>query len=168
MIGDSDRAPMIDLQRSSVGLISNVIDKQASVTTENHNIPLNFVDETAKIGGSSASKHLAREVILQEAAVGLKIILDANRPTTTDFQVYVRTCDIDEVITEQDFILLSQEEDIQADDNPNIFRQYTYLYGGLGGDVLDFKKYQIKIVLRSHNQAFSPVLDNLRVIALSV
>ena len=167
MFGDSDAAPMIDLQRSSVGLISNVIDKQTSSPTLNFNVPLNFVDETAKIGGSSASKHLAREVILQEAAVGLKIILDANRPVSTDFQVYVRTCDIDEVITEQDFILLSQEEDIQADDNPNIFRQYTYLHGGLGGDITDFKKYQVKIVLRSSNQAFSPVIDNLRVIALS-
>lgn len=167
MLGDSNIAPMIDLQRSSVGLISNVIDKQSSSSTDGFNVPLNFVDETAKIGGSSASKHLAREVVLEEAAVGLKILIDANRPVTTDFQVYVRTCDIDELIEEQDFVLVSQEADIQADDNPNIFRQYSYLYGGLGGDITDFKKYQIKIVLRSTNQAFSPVLSNLRVIALS-
>ena len=167
MFGDSNMAPMIDLQRSSVGLISNVIDKQASGATTNFNVPLNFVDETAKIGGSSASKHLTREVVLEEAAVGLKILIDANRPTSTDFQVYVRTCDIDESIVEKDFVLIPQEAEITADDNPNIFRQYDYLYGGLGGDVLDFKKYQIKIVLRSTNQAFSPVLDNLRVIALS-
>ena len=167
LIGDSDVAPMIDLQRSSVGLISNVIDKQASVTTAFHNIPLNFVDETAKIGGSSASKHLAREVVLEEAAVGLKILIDANRPTAADFQIFVRTCDIDELITEKDFVLVPQEAEIQADNNPDVFRQYTYLYGGLGGDILDFKKYQIKIVLRSHNQAFSPILENLRVIALS-
>lgn len=167
MFGDSNMAPMIDLQRSSVGLISNVIDKQASGATTNFNVPLNFVDETAKIGGSSASKHLTREVVLEEAAVGLKILIDANRPTSTDFQVYARTCDIDESIVEKDFVLIPQEAEITADDNPNVFRQYDYLYGGLGGDVLDFKKYQIKIVLRSTNQAFSPVLDNLRVIALS-
>lgn len=167
MFGDSNIAPMIDLQRSSIGLISNVIDKQASVETSNFNVPLNFVDETVKNGGSSASKHLAREVILEEAAVGLKILIDANRPVTTDFQVYVRTCDIDELITEQDFVLVPQEADIQADDNPRIFRQYSYLYGGLGGDITDFKKYQVKIVLRSTNQAFTPVIDNLRVIALS-
>ena len=167
MFGDSNMAPMIDLQRSSVGLISNVIDKQASVVTENFNVPLNFVDETAKFGGSSASKHLTREIILEEAAVGLKILIDANRPTSTDFQVYVRTCDIDEAIKEVDFVLVPQEAVIPADDNPNIFRQYTYLHGGLGGDVLDFKKYQVKLVLRSTNQAFSPVIENLRIIALS-
>ena len=98
----------------------------------------------------------------------MKILIDANRPTSTDFQVFVRTCDIDESIVEKDFVLVPQEAEITADDNPNIFRQYDYLFGGLGGDVLDFKKYQVKIVLRSTNQAFSPVLDNLRVIALSV
>jgi len=167
MLGDSDRAPMIDMQRSSVGLISNVIDKQASSATDNFNVPLNFVDETAKTEGSSASKHLAREVVLEEAAVGLKILIDANRPVATDFQVYVRTCDIDDLLEEEDFVLVPQEADIPADDNVNVFRQYTYLYGGLGGDILDFKKYQVKVVLRSTNQAFSPVLDNLRVIALS-
>ena len=167
MFGDSNIAPMLDLQRSSVGLISNVIDKQASSPTDDFNVPLNFVDETAKTGGSSASKHLAREVVLEEAAVGLKILIDANRPVATDFQVYVRTCDIDELIEEQNFVLVSQEADIPADDNPNVFRQYSYLYGGLGGDIEDFKKYQVKIVLRSTNQAFSPVLSNLRVIALS-
>ena len=168
MLGDSNLAPMLDLQRSSVGLISNVIDRQISgPATDDFNIPLNFVDETAKRGGSSASKHLTREIVLEEAAVGLKILIDANRPVATDFQVYVRTCDIDELITEQDFVLVPQEADIPADDNLNIFREYTYLYGGLGGDILDFKKYQIKIVLRSTNQAFSPIIDNLRVIALS-
>lgn len=167
LLGDSNRAPMIDLQRSSVGLISNVIDRQASSTTDDFNVPLNFVDETAKTEGSSASKHLAREVVLEEAAVGLKILIDANRPVATDFQVYVRTCDIDELLEEKDFVLVPQEAAIPADDNVNIFRQYTYLYGGLGGDILDFKKYQVKVVLRSTNQAFSPVLDNLRVIALS-
>ena len=71
------------------------------------------------------------------------------------------------MITDKIFTLLTQENTIPSDENPSIFRQYTYLHGGLGGDVLDFKKYQIKIVLRSTNQAFSPVLDNLRVIALS-
>ena len=171
LLGDSDRAPMIDMQRSSVGLISNVIDKQVSSTIspkpDNFNVPLNFVDETAKTEGSSASKHLAREVVLEEAAVGLKILIDANRPVATDFQVYVRTCDIDESLKLKDFVLVPQEAAIPADDNINVFRQYTYLYGGLGGDILDFKKYQIKVVLRSTNQAFSPVLDNLRVIALS-
>lgn len=165
---DSNNAGMIDLQRSSVALINNIIDKQASSITTGFNVPLNFVDETSAIGGSAASKHLSRAIVLEEEAVGLKILIDANRPSVADFQVYVRTCDADENIREQSFTLLSAETVVPSDDNPQVFRQYTFLHGGLGGDLTAFKKYQTKIVFRSTNQALVPVLRNLRVIALSV
>ena len=69
---------------------------------------------------------------------------------------------------EKTFTLVPQETTVQSDDNPTVFRQYTFLHGGLGGDILAFKKYQVKIVFRSTNQAFTPTLRNLRVIALSV
>ena len=165
---DSNISPMIDLQRSSVGLISNVIDRQASATTDNFNVPLDFVDEVSPTGGSAASKHLSKTIVLEEEAVGLKILIDANRPAATDFEVYVRTSEIDENIRDKVFVLVPQETTLPSDENPNIFRQYTYLHGGLGGDLAPFKRYQTKIVFRSTNQAFSPVLRNLRVIALSV
>ena len=165
---DSNNAGMIDLQRSSVALINNIIDRQASSVTDDFNVPLNFVDETSAIGGSAAAKHLSRAIILEEEAVGLKILIDANRPSVADFQVYVRTCDADENIREQSFTLLSAETIVPSDNNPQIFRHYTFLHGGLGGDLTPFKKYQTKIVFRSTDQALVPVLRNLRVIALSV
>ena len=77
---DSDIAPMLDLQRTSVGLISNIIDKQASSITSGFNVPLEFLDETSPRGGSSAAKHLTRPIILEEEAVGLKVLISANRP----------------------------------------------------------------------------------------
>ncbi len=165
---DSNNAGMVDLQRSSIGLISNVIDKQASSVTNGFNVPLNFVDETSPTAGSAAGKHLSRVIILEDEAVGVKILIDANRPSSTDFQVYVRTCDIDENIREQSFVLLTQETTVPSDDNSEVFRQYTYLHGGIGGNLKAFKKYQTKIVFRSTDQAYTPVLRNLRVIALSV
>lgn len=165
---DSNNGGMIDLQRSSVALVSNIIDNQATGGAIGTNTPLNFVDETSSIGGSSAAKHLSRTVILEQEAVGIKILIDANRPSNADFQVYVRTCDIDENIREQNFVLVNAETTVPSDDNPNIFRQYTFLHGGLGGSLTPFKKYQTKIVFRSTDQARVPVLRNLRVIALSV
>lgn len=168
MAFDSNIAPMIDLQRSSLGLISNVIDKQASSSTDGFNVPLKFVDETSATGGSAAAKHVSTQIILSEEAVGLKILIDANRPSSTDFEVYVRTCDIDDVLSEKEYVLVPAETVVPSDENPNIFRQYTFLHGGLGGDLTPFKRYQTKIVLRSTNQAFTPQLQNLRVIALSV
>ncbi len=165
---DSNIAPMIDLQRASLALINNVIDKQASTPTTGFNVPLNFVSETSNEGGSAASKHLTRVITLGSESVGLKILLDANRPAAADFEVYIRTADADEVITDKIFTLLTQENTIPSDENPSIFRQYTYLHGGLGGDATPFLKYQIKIVFRSTNQAKPPVFRSLRAIALSV
>lgn len=164
---DSNIAPMLDLQRTSVGLISNIIDKQASSITSGFNVPLEFLDETSPRGGSSAAKHLTRPIILEEEAVGLKVIISANRPDSTDFQVYFRTADADTPIVTQSFILAEQEALVPPDDNPNVFRNYTYLIGGLGGDILAFSKFQLKIVFRSTNQAQVPVINSLRAIALS-
>ena len=164
---DSNVAPMLDLQRSSVGLISNIIDKQASSVTAGFNVPLEFVDETSSRGGSIAAKHLTRQIILAEPAVGLKILLAANRPSSADFQVYFRTADADTTLVTQDFQLATQETNIPSDENPNVFREYSYLIGGQGGDLQEFSKFQLKIVFRSTNQALVPSISSLRAIALS-
>ena len=165
---DSSVAPMIDMQRASITLVSNAIDKQAATTTDNHNVPLNFVDETNPNDGSSPSKHITRVVNLASEAVGIKIIVAANRPRNTDFQLYFRTSDADENIREKPYTLASQETVIPADQNINTFRDYTYLIGGQGGDLKPFTKFQVKIVFRSTNQAKVPRLKDLRMIALSV
>lgn len=164
---DSNMAPMLDLQRTSVGLISNIIDKQNETILDNHNVPLAYVDETSARGGSSAAKHLTKTIVLNEEAVGLKVLLSANRPSTADFQVYFRTADADTSIVTQNFILASQETVIPTDENPSIFREYTYLIGGQGGDIAAFTKFQLKIVFRSTNQALVPSISSLRAIALS-
>ena len=165
---DSSSAPMIDTQRASITLISNVVDKQASTITDDFNVPLNFVDETNPNDGSAASKHITRIVNLAAEAVGLKVILAANRPRSTDFQLFFRTSDADENIRTKPYTLASQETVIPADQNPKVFRDYTYLIGGLGGDLKPFTKFQVKIVFRSNNQAAVPRIRDLRMIALSV
>ena len=166
---DSNAAPMIDLQRSSVALISNVIDKQSSVVASGFNVPLTdtFVDETSATAGSSAAKHLTRVISLEEEAVGLKVLLSANRPETTDFQVYFRTATADQNIRDVDFTLAPQETTVQSNDNESVFSEYSYLIGGTGGDLTAFIKFQLKIVMRSTNQAQVPKISDLRVIALS-
>ena len=164
---DSNVAPMIDLQRSSVGLISNIIDKQASSITTGFNVPINFEDELEPTGGSSAAKHLTKAITLANSEVGLKILIGANIPTACDIQVFIRTCLTSENIRQQSFLLISPEEDVGKSDNPFDFRQHTFLAGGLGGDIVEFEKFQIKIVMRSTNQAEVPIISQLRAIALS-
>ena len=161
-------APMIDLQRTSVTCVDNLIDKQDSASTTGFNVPISFANETTKFG-SSAAKHLTRVVELEQDVVGLKILLSANKPSTTDFEVYFRTATSDENIRDKGFSLVGVEGTTPAsDDNQSIFREYRYLAGGLGGDLNAFTKFQVKIVFRSTSQSKVPKIRELRVIALGV
>ena len=159
---------MIDLQRSSVALINNIIDKQDSSSSVGFNVPLKFINETSATGGSSGSKHLTRVVTLDTDAVGLKILLSANRPSGTDFELYFRTGTADETLTEKTFTLQAPETTLPTDENFQVFREYRYLIGGQNGALPAFTKFQVKIVFRSVNSAFVPRIRDLRIIALSV
>jgi len=164
---DSSAAPMIDAQRASITLVNNLIDKQASTPTDGFNVPIDFVDETSPGAGSAAAKYQTRVYTLQTTAVGLKLILAANRPRVADFQVFFRTAEADENIREKTFTLTSQETVIPSDEDAKVYRDYTYLIGGQGGDLKPFTQFQIKIVFRSTNQAKVPKIKDLRMIALA-
>ena len=160
-------SPMIDLQRTSATLINNIIDKQAASTTTGFNVPLAFVAETAP-RGSHAATHISRVITLESDSVGLRILLEANVPEVCDFQLYFRTGTSDEVLSEKNYTLATTENILPKDNNPNVFREYRYLIGGQGGSMAAFTKYQVKIVMRSTNQARVPKFQSLRAIALSV
>ena len=161
-------APMLDLQRASVSLINNIIDKQSDSATSGFNVPLNYVAEENEKFGSHAAKHLTRIISLQSDAVGLRVFLEANVPIQADFQLYFRTSTSDEDVKEKTWVLATQESILPKDDNPSIFREYKYLIGGKGGFLTAFTKFQLKIVMRSTNQAEVPRFQSLRAIALSV
>jgi hypothetical protein len=161
-------APMLDMQRTSMTLIDAIIDKQDSAATNGFNVPMNYVDETSAAGGSAASKHITRIVTLIEPAVGLKIIIAANRPNGADFQMYYRAAEDGIDITTQDYTLLPTLSNNPFDDNPFTFREYQYLAGGDGGQLPEFTKFQLKIVMRAVDRSKPPIFKDLRVIALSV
>ena len=165
---DSDVSPMIDLQRVSASLIDNVIDKQSSGATSGFNVPLTFINETSASGGSAAAKHITRVIELENDAVGLNVLLSANRPNGTDFELYFRTATSDEILSDKTYTLKAPETTLPTDDNQNIFREYRYLIGGQNGVLPAFTKFQIKIVFRSTNSAKVPRIKDLRIIALSV
>tara|TARA_B100000989_G_C19510068_1_gene458534 strand:- start:209 stop:1762 length:1554 start_codon:yes stop_codon:yes gene_type:complete len=155
-------SPMIDLQRTSASLINNIIDKQQDSADS-----LNFVPDTQP-RSSQAAVHLTRVINLETDSVGLRVLLEANVPEPCDFQLYFRTGTSDEVLSEKTFTLVTPENTLPKDNNPRIFREYRYLIGGQGGDLVAFTKYQLKITMRSTNQALVPKFQSLRSIALSV
>lgn len=170
-------SPVIDMQRASLILANNVIDRQDSDRTltspaaraggSGFNTPLVFVAETDPEDGSHAAKHITTPVTLAEDAVGLRIILGANRPSVSDFLVYYRTAGSGENIRTKEWSLVTVDAPVPSDENPTVFREYRYLAGGLNGTLTPFTQYQVKIVFRSTNAAKVPVIKDLRVIALA-
>lgn len=161
-------SPMLDLQRSSLTLVDNIIDNQDSAATAGFNVPVNFVNETSATGGSSASKHITREVQLSQSAVGLKVMLTAHRPKPANFRVYYRTATDNDLINTVDFAEVIVSTNMPSDENTSVYREYEYLIGGLGGTLPAFTKFQLKIVMTSTNSAKVPIIKDLRAIALSV
>ena len=170
--GNPDVSPLIDMQRASMFLIHNHVDMQdsanAPVNAPQHNTPINFVDETAAIGGSHIGKHIVRPVTLEEDAIGLKILLSAHRPSAADFDVYYKVANDGENFDDTPWIEVAKETELPSDENPDVFRDYRYLVGGQNGLSTSFSRFVIKIVMKSTNSAKPPIFRDLRVIALAV
>ena len=164
----SNVSPVIDMQRSSLILINNLIDKQDSDRSlAGFNTPLVFVNETNATDGSHVAKHVTVPVALSENASGLQVVVSANRPADADFLVYYRTATTGENIRQKNWTYVAQDVPVPSDDNPTVFREYRYLIGGRNGTLTPFTQYQLKIVFRSTNSSKVPSLTDLRVIALA-
>ena len=142
-------------------------DSDASAVSPLNN-PITWVNETDPRSGSHFSKHIGRPVTLEQPAVGLKVIIGANRPNLANFDLYFRTVEAgsESNIQDQAYIKADQETIVQTDENPNIFRDYEYTIGGLGGDLIPFTTFQLKIVMRSSNSSKVPTFRDIRAIAL--
>jgi len=163
----STASPAVDLDRTSLTTISNVIDKQDSAATSGFNVPIVYSPETAAFGGTSLAKHITKEVILAEPATGIKVIVAANRPAASSFELYFKTGTSDDLLEGIPFILQTEDTNNAPNDREDVYTDYEYLIGGLGGKLAPFTKFQLKIVMLSTNAAKVPTFKNLRVIALA-
>jgi len=166
--GNSFVSPMIDLQRSSATLIDYQIDRQDSASTTNFNVPLSYVSETSARGGTAAAKHITRVIKLAESAVGIKVLLAANKPVGAYFDLYWRACAADENIFNKDWTLQLTESNNPDARGMTTFREYEYLIGGTTGTLPQFENFQLKIVFHSTNRSKVARIKDLRTIALSV
>lgn len=168
LTADNKVTPVIDLQRCTMTMVENLIDFPDSAgTSSGPSYPLAHVAETSPTGGSIASKHLTRKITLEETAVGLKILFAANRPSEAEFDVYYRTSTGDEVLENKSFTKLNALSNLPSDENSQVFREYEYLAGGPGGQLIPFTAFQVKIAMKSGNTSKVPTIKDLRVIALA-
>lgn len=166
-------SPVLDMQSAALVLENNIIDNQvdsAGLETSLTNIPVHYVEETDPSEGTASAKHVTKTISLAEPAVGLKILLGANRPSNTFVDVYYKLISAgDETdINDINWTLVEEETNNPSDDNREVFRNYEYLVGGTGGTLVPFSSFKVKVVLRSANSSYVPRLRDLRAIALGV
>ena len=165
---DSRVSPAIDMQAAQLACISNWVDNQLIGNLGSFNEAINYVPETHPSLGSSAAKHITIPINLLQEAVGLKVLLAANKPPEAEFHVYWRATNNSDVIRSTPWEYINPENTLPSDIDKNVFREYRYLIGGPNGEMEPFTTFQLKIVFTSTNSTQVAVLRDLRCIAMAV
>ncbi len=159
-------SPVIDLDRVSIFTVANLIDHPTGIAATDRNYVENFADETTSIGASALSKYITRRVSLLEDANQIRVILDVNRPTGTDIELYVKAQASDD--TDFDtlpWIPVLPDETMGFSDTYSSYKEVEYsIDTELNG--VEFNSMAFKIVFKSINSSVVPSCKNLRAIAI--
>ena len=148
-------SPVIDTDRMSITTISQRINAPTDPTTAQ--LP---------IGDEHNGCYITKIADLVNPSSSIKLIFAGYRPPNTEIKPLYRvlpsgsTDSIDSLGWE--FFDTSNAKIPQTSDIVQ-YNDYEYEVAGL-----DFTQYQIKIVFVSPNQAYSPIIKDLRAIALAV
>jgi hypothetical protein len=166
-------SPIIDTQRISSTLISNVVnypvwstttDSQGNSTDTSSNYA-QFISERESTGGTVESKYITKEIQLNQPATSLKIVLSMHRPQDADVDLYykIKTSDSQEYRKLNYEYIDRPEGYAQSTTGLNQFTEFDYDVKGLS----EFSSFGIKVVMRTKNSAMPPRLKDLRIIALA-
>jgi len=160
-------SPVIDTDRISVITTANrICDFDGTFDDEyffNDNGTYN-IGQSAKYDFNAAN-YITKYITLANECTSLKILTTAFNSANTDIDVYVKLLTGDESnpndiaweeLTANDYAGTKSEEE---------YKEYSYLKELTGDDT--FTKYAVKIRLRSRNTSETPVLQDLRCIALA-
>ena len=177
---DTKVSPVIDAQRVSAILTSNRINNPVS----------NFATDSrvnSALNDPNACQYISKEVVLENSATGLKVLLAGHVNTNSDIRVFYAINN--EPGSEPIFVpfpgysnLDDRGRVISIENNngeSDVFVTKTNTYGFTGqelqfrdytftmDDLPAFKSYRIKIVLTSTDQVYVPRVKDLRVMALA-
>ena len=177
---DSRVSPVVDGQRCSVITTSNRVNSViANYATDSR------VNSTTK--DPTACQYITKEIILENSATSLKILVDAHihlesdirafyaigekegfEPIFTPFPGYANLNVRGEVINSNDNNgqsdkLVPKTNSYGFESGSVQFKEYTFTVDRLPS----FRTYRVKIVMTSNSQVYVPRMKDLRVIALA-
>tara|TARA_B100002019_G_scaffold285718_1_gene295106 strand:+ start:108 stop:7211 length:7104 start_codon:yes stop_codon:yes gene_type:complete len=179
----SDRlSPVVDLtEAATFGFVRNRIDKPVSNYATDVR-PKQTVDDP------HASAYISKVVNLQKPATSLKVLLSAYRNSSSDFRVFYKLIRPDSSEVEQTYELFPGYNNTKDTDGDGIGDTVidTSLNDGLPDVIVkassegEFLEYQftadnlesftgfsIKVVMSGTNEAYAPIISDLRAIALA-
>ena len=148
-------SPVIDLDRMSATLISNRI-----------NNPTDINSAKLPVGDAHDAVYITRTANLTNPSGSIKVYFSGYRPPNSLIKVLYRVRPVGSAtpIDELGFEFFPTDTaKVPTTTEREIFREYEYEVSGL-----NFDQYQIKVVFVSPNQAYAPIIKDLRAIALAV
>ena len=167
-------APYFDVESAALITRSNLIDYQdsagAGLSTRNTIRTIDFAPETNANGGTNASKHLTIVYKLEDTATSIRVLVDAIKPDTADFDVWYRTSrtTTGTSIKEKTWTKFSRSPNVRSTYSNYDLIGTTYSFREFEFnvfDITDFDEYQIKITMYSRRSSMIPMFKNLRTIA---
>jgi hypothetical protein len=177
---DTRLSPVIDSQRVSAILTSNRLN--SVITNYATDSRVNTIQDDP-----TACQYLSKEIVLENSATSLKVLLNGHINSTSDIRVFYAISDqqnFDPIyipfpgyanLNTKGQVIALENSDGTSDalipktngygfDSSSIeYRDYTFT----ADDLPAFRNYRIKILLTGTNQVFVPRIKDLRVIALA-
>ena len=146
-------SPIIDMNRCSVITVQNRVNNGSA-------------SETAASGGDNFARYITKKVDLADDADVITVFFDANRPGSSNIDLYYRVLEAGSLADMNDttYTLATPTATIPINDNPGVFNEVQYDIDPLGTNV-SFGSMQFKIVLRSTNTSTVPTVRDFRAIA---
>ena len=169
----SNLSPIIDTQRVSlVTSVNRVADVDDAYEKEYY---FNDSGVYTDIGSEAVedfnpANYITKLVTLENACTGLRVEFGSFNPgSSCNVDVYVKVLSGEESNPREiDWIELS-DPDYSSTQDEQYFRDFKFEYDITNGGVIDtsFTQFQVKIRMRSTNQAVVPIIRDLRCIALA-
>ena len=174
-------SPVIDTQRLSMVAVANKIDV---IDSSSDVYPTSIYRAmTSPEGDNHGAIYLTKKINLETPATSLRVLFDAFRDNDTSIKVLFKTLRVDDAFDFDEMSYNFFNDDgtiagsggpdvvVRSSENNNEFLEHEYTAGvtddGIGIPLDEFISFQIKIVMRTTNQALPPILKRLRVLALA-
>jgi hypothetical protein len=174
-------SPVIDTQRMSMYAVANQIN---SIDSSSDVYPTSIYRAmTEPEGDNHSAVYLTKKINLETPATSLRVLLDIVRQSNTSVKILFKILRVDDAFDfdEMSFRFFNDDGTVSGSGGPDVttrpseqryeYIEHEYTAGvtddGIGSPLEEFIAFQIKIVMRSTNQAIPPLLKNLRVLALA-